>query len=65
MGTVREDYSANADAWSYFPWEHAVSRAYRWSEDGMGGMCDDQQLVCLALALWNGHDTIIKERAFG
>jgi hypothetical protein len=64
-GTVREDYSANADAWSYFPWEHAVSRAYRWSEDGMGGMCDDQQLVCLALALWNGHDTIIKERAFG
>ncbi|HXW82326.1 MAG TPA: hypothetical protein VEJ84_22705, partial [Acidimicrobiales bacterium] len=64
-GTVREDYSANGDAWSYFPWEQAISRAYRWNEDGMAGICDDQQLVCLALALWNGHDPIIKERHFG
>ena len=64
-GTVREDYSANGDAWSYFPWEQAISRAYRWNEDGMAGICDDRQLVCLALALWNGHDPILKERAFG
>ena len=64
-GTVREDYSANGDAWSYFPWEQAISRAYRWNEDGMAGICDDRQLVCLALALWNGHDPILKERPFG
>ena len=64
-GTVREDYSANGDAWSYFPWEQAISRAYRWNEDGMAGICDDRQLVCLALSLWNGHDPILKERAFG
>ena len=64
-GTVREDYSADGDAWSYFPWDQAVSRAYRWNEDGMAGICDDRQLLCLALALWNGHDPILKERAFG
>jgi hypothetical protein len=64
-GTVREDYSANGDAWSYFPFEHAVSRAYRWNEDGMGGICDDSQLLCLALALWNGKDPFLKERPFG
>lgn len=64
-GTVREDYSADGNAWSYFPWEQAISRAYRWNEDGMAGICDDRQLVCLALALWNGHDPVVKERAFG
>jgi hypothetical protein len=64
-GTVREDYSPDGDAWSYFPWEQAVSRAYRWNEDGMGGICDEQQLVCLALALWNGQDPILKERMYG
>ncbi len=64
-GTVREDYSADGDAWAYFPFEHASSRAYRWSEDGLGGVCDDQQLVCLALGLWNGVDPILKERAYG
>lgn len=64
-GTVREDYSANGDAWSYFPFEQAAARAYRWNEDGLGGICDDQQLICLALSLWNGRDAILKERAFG
>ncbi|MGH9104879.1 MAG: MGH1-like glycoside hydrolase domain-containing protein [Acidimicrobiales bacterium] len=64
-GTVREDYSAGGDAWSYFPFEQAVSRAYRWNEDGMGGICDEDQSVCLALALWNGKDPILKERPFG
>src|ERR1700735_1049922 len=64
-GTVREDYSANGDAWSYFPFEEAASRAYRWNEDGMGGICDEDQLICLALALWNGNDPILKERPFG
>jgi len=64
-GTVREDYSANGDAWNFFPHEHARSRAYRWGEDGMGGICDEQQRLCLALALWNGRDPILKERAFG
>ena len=64
-GTVREDYSAGGDAWAYFPFEHAHSRAFRWSEDGLAGICDDQQLVCLALALWNGQDPILKERPFG
>ncbi len=64
-GTVREDYSADGDAWSYFPFEHAASRAYRWSEDGLAGVCDDQQVVCLALALWNGVDPILKERPYG
>jgi hypothetical protein len=64
-GTVREDYSATGDAWSYFPFEHASSRAFRWSEDGMAGICDDQQLVCLALSMWNGLDPILKERPYG
>jgi hypothetical protein len=64
-GTVREDYSASGDAWSYFPYEQAVSRAYRWSEDGMGGICDEGQNVCLALSLWNGQDPTLKERAYG
>ena len=64
-GTVREDYSANGDAWSYFTHDQARSRAYRWGEDGLGGLCDDQQLLCFAFALWNGADPIIKERLFG
>jgi hypothetical protein len=64
-GTVREDYSANGDAWNYFSHDQARSRAYRWGEDGLGGICDDQQLLCFALALWNGRDPILKERLFG
>jgi hypothetical protein len=64
-GTVREDYSANGDAWNYFTHDQARSRAYRWGEDGLGGICDDQQLLCFALALWNGKDPILKERLFG
>jgi hypothetical protein len=64
-GTVREDYSADGDAWSSFPHDHARSRAYRWSEDGLGGICDDRQLLCLAFAFWNGRDPILKERVFG
>jgi hypothetical protein len=64
-GTVREDYSADGDAWSYFPFDHAVSRAYRWNEDGMAGICDDAQILCLALAMWNGKDPFLKERPFG
>jgi len=64
-GTVREDYSASGDAWNYFPHDHARSRAYRWGEDGMAGVSDDQQRLCFALALWNGRDPIIKERLFG
>ena len=64
-GTVREDYSADGDAWNYFPHDHARSRAYRWNEDGIGGFCDDKQHLCLAVALWNEHDPIIKERMFG
>ncbi|MEU6140931.1 glucosidase [Streptomyces sp. NPDC047081] len=64
-GTVREDYSDGGDAWSYFPHDHARSRAYRWGEDGLGGICDEKQRLCLALALWNGRDPILKERAFG
>jgi hypothetical protein len=64
-GTVREDYSASGDAWSYFPHEQARSRAYRWSEDGLAGLCDRSQILCLALALWNEKDEILKERAFG
>ena len=64
-GTVREDYSADGDAWAYFPFEQARSRAFRWGEDGILGICDDRQRVCLALALWNGEDAIIKERVFG
>jgi hypothetical protein len=64
-GTVREDYSENGDAWNSFPHDHARSRAYRWGEDGLAGVSDDQQRVCLALALWNGKDPILKERLFG
>ena len=64
-GTVREDYSADGDAWRYFPFEHSGSRAFRWSEDGLAGMCDDQQLLCLALGLWNGRDEVLKERFYG
>ncbi len=64
-GTVREDYSADGDAWSYLPHDHARSRAYRWSEDGIAGFSDAHQRWCLALALWNGRDPILKERMFG
>ena len=64
-GTVREDYSADGDAWNSFPHDHARSRAYRWNEDGMGGFCDDKQYLCLAVALWNAKDPILKERLFG
>ncbi|MDP1667339.1 MAG: glucosidase [Methylobacter sp.] len=64
-GTVREDYSANGDAWNYFPHDHARSRAYRWGEDGMGGICDNHQVLCFAPAFWNGNDPILKERLFG
>ncbi|MEW6301924.1 MAG: glucosidase [Verrucomicrobiota bacterium] len=64
-GTVREDYSAHGTAWDYFPHDHARSRAYRWGEDGIAGISDDQQRLCLALALWNGRDPILKERIFG
>ena len=64
-GTVREDYSPDGTAWEYFPHDHARSRAYRWTEDGLGGICDRHQLVCFALALWNGRDPILKERLFG
>ncbi len=64
-GTVREDYSENGTAWDYFPHEHARSRAYRWNEDGLAGLCDRYQYMCFALALWNGHDPILKERLFG
>jgi hypothetical protein len=64
-GTVREDYSADGDAWNYLPHEHARSRAYRWGEDGIGGFCDAKQNLCIAVALWNGKDPILKERMFG
>jgi hypothetical protein len=64
-GTVREDYSENGDAWSYFSHDQARSRAYRWGEDGLGGICDDKQRLCFALALWNERDPILKERLFG
>src|SRR3954465_10134163 len=64
-GTVREDYSPGGDAWDYFSHDQARSRAYRWGEDGMAGICDERQRLCLALALWNGADPILKERMFG
>ena len=64
-GTVREDYSRSGNAWDYFPHDQARSRAYRWGEDGLAGISDERQLLCLALALWNGHDPILKERLFG
>ena len=64
-GTVREDYSENGDAWNYFSHDQARSRAYRWGEDGLAGISDDHQILCFALALWNGRDPILKERLFG
>jgi hypothetical protein len=64
-GSVREDYSAYGTAWDYFPHDHARSRAYRWNEDGLGGICDRHQRICFAVALWNGRDPILKERLFG
>src|SRR5215469_1956390 len=64
-GTVREDYSANGEAWDYLPHDHARSHAYRWGEDGLAGFCDIEQRMCLGLALWNGRDPILKERMFG
>ena len=64
-GTIREDYSANGDAWNYFPHDVARSRAYRWGEDGLLGICDERATLCFALALWNEADSILKERLFG
>jgi hypothetical protein len=64
-GTVREDYSQDGNAWAYFSHDHARSRAYHWGEDGLAGISDDHQRLCFALALWNGNDPILKERAFG
>src|SRR5713101_29792 len=64
-GTVREDYSESGQAWDYFPHDHARSRAYRWGEDGLAGISDDKQRLCFAIALWNGQDSILKERLFG
>ena len=64
-GTVREDYSPHGNAWEYLPHDHARSRAYRWGEDGLAGLSDDRQRLCLGLALWNGQDPLLKERLFG
>ncbi len=64
-GTVREDYSADGSAWESFPHDQARGRAYRWGEDGIAGLCDDKQILCFSLALWNGKDPILKERLFG
>src|SRR6266850_4353893 len=64
-GTVREDYSPDGTAWEYFPHDHARSRAYRWGEDGLAGICDNHARLCFALALWNERDAILKERLFG
>ena len=64
-GTVREDYSRYGNAWEFFPHDHARSRVYRWNEDGLAGISDRRQFICFALALWNGRDPILKERAFG
>ena len=64
-GTVREDYSANGDAWNFFTHDQSRSRAYRWGEDGLAGISDDKQRLCFAVALWNGKDPILKERLFG
>ncbi|MDP9056046.1 MAG: glucosidase [Pseudomonadota bacterium] len=64
-GTVREDYSADGDAWNYLPHDHARSRAYRWGEDGIGGFADDRLRICLSIALWNERDAILKERLYG
>jgi hypothetical protein len=64
-GTVREDYSKDGSAWDYLPHDHARSRAFRWNEDGLAGICDRHQHICFAIALWNGRDPILKERLFG
>ena len=64
-GTVREDYSPHGNAWESLPHDHARSRAYRWNEDGIAGICDRHQYICFAVALWNGRDPILKERLFG
>ncbi len=64
-GTVREDYSEDGDAWDYLTHDQARSHAYRWGEDGIGGFCDDTQILCLSVALWNGKDPILKERLYG
>ena len=64
-GTVREDYSADGNAWDYFPHDHARSRVYRWNEDGIAGICDRHQFICFALSLWNERDPFLKERLFG
>src|SRR5208283_3252253 len=64
-GTVREDYSANGTAWEFLPHDHARSKAYRWNEDGIAGICDRHQHICFALALWNEKDPFLKERLFG
>ena len=64
-GTVREDYSADGSCWTYFTHDDARSRAYRWGEDGILGVCDREGRLCLALAMWNGKDPILKERLFG
>src|SRR3954451_8037833 len=64
-GTVREDYSADGDAWAHFPFDQSNARAYRWGEDGLGGICDWFGFLNVAVALWNGRDPILKERLFG
>src|SRR3954471_22693535 len=64
-GTVREDYSPHGNAWEYLSHDHARSRAYRWNEDGIAGICDRHQYICFALSMWNGRDAILKERLFG
>lgn len=64
-GTVREDYSPDGNAWEHFGHDQSHSRAYRWNEDGLGGISDNAQRLCFGLALWNGKDPILKERAFG
>ena len=64
-GTVREDYSEDGSAWEYFPHQQSLSRAYRWGEDGIAGICDNHQYLCFALAFWNGQDPIVKEKMFG
>src|SRR5205823_8967292 len=64
-GTVREDYSPGGTAWEYLPHDHARSRAYRWGEDGLAGICDELQRLCFGVAFWNGVDPILKERIFG
>ncbi|HVW83449.1 MAG TPA: hypothetical protein VHB50_02165, partial [Bryobacteraceae bacterium] len=64
-GTVREDYSEHGTAWEFLSHDHARSRAYRWNEDGIAGICDRHQKICFAVAMWNGRDPILKERLFG